>query len=138
IMAKGNNWGWFWLILIIGLVGGGYLYQREGGMIFGPRGVVATVLLSPPRTSGLVANWNTGVFSHDLLLTNRSSSDLTEVDLTITLYRKDGQKPVVKQFWSRWAKGETKKINVPSHQYQKVSLTGTALKNLDKNTIDDA
>ena len=30
-------WGWVGLIAVIALIGAGYLYQREGGRIFGPR-----------------------------------------------------------------------------------------------------
>ena len=81
----------------------------------------------PPKVVGLDAQWSTGLFSYDLLLTNSSSSDLVEVELTITLYRIDGEKPVVKQFWANWSKGETKKVNVSSHKYQQVTLKGKAV-----------
>ena len=39
-MATGSNtgpgWVWFGLIAVVALLGAGYLYQREGGRIFGP------------------------------------------------------------------------------------------------------
>jgi hypothetical protein len=38
-MANSNNtsaWGWIVLIALIALLGVGFLYQREGGKLFGP------------------------------------------------------------------------------------------------------
>ena len=35
--ASASIWGWVGLIAVIALIGAGYLYQREGGRIFGPR-----------------------------------------------------------------------------------------------------
>ncbi len=131
--AKGGGVGC--LVVVILIVGGLFLYQREGGKIFGPGGVIAPP--PPPRVTVLKATFDTGLFSHDLLLTNGSARELKDVDLTITLFREDGEKPVVKQFWSKWSVGEVKKINVPSHNYQKVTLTGRAFQDPEWKKIDD-
>jgi hypothetical protein len=99
----------------------------------GPGGII-----SGPEVTGLTAEFDTGVFSHDLVLKNGSSSDLTEVDLAVTLYLEDGQKPVVKRFWSTWSRGEVKKINVPSHQYQKVMLAGGCIQGSKRSHINNS
>ena len=142
-MAEGQNsgggWGWFWLIVIIALVGGGYLYQREGGKVFGPDGLIGPPKpASPPVLDGIKMKWDTGAFSHDLLLTNETGSELRDVALTITFYRDDGEKAPVKKFWSKWGKGETQKVNVPAHRYQKEVFQGTALRGFEKVKIDES
>ncbi len=76
--------------------------------------------------TGFDAGWDTGILSHDLKLTNKSGRDLEEVDVTITLYRTDGDRPEIKQFWAKWANGEVKAVKVAARQYQKVTLKGTA------------
>lgn len=129
--SGGNGWA---VIVVLAIIGGGFLYQREGGKVFGPGGIIG---LPVPRVVGLKASFHGGFLSYDLLLTNESAADLDQVDLTITLYREDGEKPVVKQFWSAWTKGEVKRINVPSHQYQKVVLHGTATQASEKRNIED-
>jgi hypothetical protein len=95
--------------------------QTGGGGIFGDSG--------PKTISSFNADWDTGRFSHDLLLRNDTESDLKEVDLSISLFRTDGQTPIVKRFWSNWSAGEVKKINFPSHPYQMVKLDGKAYQN---------
>jgi hypothetical protein len=140
-MADGNSgsgWGWFWLILVIALIGGGYLYQREGGKVFGPDGVVGPKKPpEPPRLTGFQSKWDTGAFSHDLLLVNQSAGELKDVSLTIKFYREDGKTLEEKRFWAIWQQGETKRVNVPSHRYQKHEWRGTALRGFEKVTIDD-
>jgi hypothetical protein len=129
--GEGKGWSIGCLVVVILIVGGLFLYQQNGGTIYGPGG-----LFSLPEVTGLTADFEPGMFSHDLLLKNGSSSDLKEVDLTVTLYREDGEKPVVKQFWSNWSSGEVKKVNVPSHNYQKVRLTGSAIQDSERRHIN--
>ena len=249
-MANDNNSndGWFWLVLVIAVIGGGYLWQQEGGKLFGPGGIFgprnegpspdkrlafgtsevyfvmgvdqgeaqkigellvrekyfeatipATVLIrqkdrryqvrcvvkkgseitskmteyiedlanmisrevvmdapvdihfcdrdwktirtfvfqaKPSKIEGLKAGWDTGTFTHDFLLTNGSASDLSEVEITLTLYREDGERVPFKKFWSSWNKNETKKVNVSAHRYQKMEVQGTAINNSRKVRID--
>lgn len=35
-MNRSNTWGWIGMILVVGLIGAGFLYQREGGQLFPP------------------------------------------------------------------------------------------------------
>lgn len=90
----------------------------------------------PLLVEGLKAGWDTGAFTHDFLLTNGSGSDLREAEIIITLYREDGQRVPVKKFWSSWKQNETKRVNVPSHRYQKMDVQGTAIRGLEKVRID--
>jgi hypothetical protein len=117
--AKGR--GLAWLALVFLILGGIYLYQRGGGTIVGPGG-----LISGEEIKGLAAVWDSGTLTHDLNLKNGSRFDLREVNVTITLYREDGEKLTVKQFWAKWPHGEVRKINVPASNYQKVTLIGSA------------
>ena len=71
------------------------------------------------------AAWDTGVFSHDLLLTYSGKSDLTEADLEVTVVREDGQRVVEKKYLARWKAGETQKVNFAAHRYQKMELGGS-------------
>ena len=90
----------------------------------------------PPLVEGLKAGWDTGAFTHDFLVTNGSGSELREAEITITLYREDGERLSVKKFWSNWEQNETKRVNVPSHRYQKMELRGTAIRGFQKVRID--
>ena len=69
------------MVIAVILVGAGFLYQREGGKIFGPNGALAP---ADPVVTGFDIKWDSGMFSHDLLLTNRSAGDLEEVIPTLT------------------------------------------------------
>lgn len=92
----------------------------------------------PPLIIGLKGGWDSGVFNHDLLLTNGSSNELSEVEVTITLFREDGERVPVKKFWSRWSENEIKKINVSAHGYQKVEIQGTALSGSTRVRIESS
>ena len=80
------------------------------------------VIVWPPLSVKIDA----GILSHDLVVSNECPDDLHDISLQVTLYREDGEKPIVNRFWSEWRAAEVKKINVPSHHYQRVVLTGTA------------
>jgi hypothetical protein len=94
--------------------------------------------ISPPRLAGLESKFDTGLFSHDLVIANKASGDLQEVEITVTFYREDGEKPAKKQFWSTWRFQEEKRINVPSHQYQKVTVVGSAIVNGKAYKIEES
>jgi hypothetical protein len=49
---SGNAWGWFGLIVVVALIGAGYLYQREGGKIFGPTAPSEKQLPQPSAQNG--------------------------------------------------------------------------------------
>lgn len=87
---------------------------------------------APLPVQGVEATFDTGLRSHDVILTHRHNEGvlpnhgaLLDVDLTVTLYRQDGTPHQVRQFWADWPKGEAKRVNVPAHKYQKVEVTGT-------------
>ncbi|MBY0442132.1 MAG: hypothetical protein K2Q25_08375 [Mycobacteriaceae bacterium] len=136
--GEGNGGGIGCLVVVVLVIGGLFLYQREGGKVFGPGGVIAPPKEpDPPLVAGLQSAWDTGTFSHDLVLTNNGAVDLAEVDVSITLFREDGEKVALKRFWSTWTKGEAKRVNVPAHRYQKEIVQGTAKRGGQKLRIDD-
>lgn len=125
--ANKSGDGWKWFVVIAALIGG-YLYlcQREGGNILAP------------EIRGFQAKWDTGVFSHDLLVTNNQPTRLDQVNVTLTFYPEEGEPSVEKRLWSVWEMGEIKKINVPARQYQKVEMKGFAMRNSGSVQINDA
>jgi hypothetical protein len=129
-------------LVVVALLGMAFLHQSEGGKIFAPGGAVAPATPPPPppppKVTGLDASSDTGAFTHDLLLTNKSGGDLSEVELTITFYKPNGKKLPVKQFWGAWRDNEVKTINVAADQYQKVAINGTTLSGFEsrKSVID--
>jgi curved DNA-binding protein CbpA len=88
-----------------------------------------------PQVEDLEFSWDTGIFTHDFLLTYRAAEELSDVEVTVTFYRQDGQRVPIKKFWSNWQQNETKRVNVPGHQYQKAEIEGTAVRILEKVEI---
>lgn len=103
-----------------------YLSKR---VVLGPI-LVAVLLLSgcaeKVDSVQFSAAWDTGVFTHDLLLTYNGKDDLTEVDVQVVFVREDGQRVRENKFLARWKGGETQRINVAAHRYQKMELSGNA------------
>lgn len=82
----------------------------------------------PPRVEHLQANFDTGLFIYDLKLSHDHPwGELTDIELTISLYRQDGEKREVKQYWGTWKPKEVKKVSIPAHRYQKVAVLGSAI-----------
>lgn len=113
--------------------GGGAGGNKGGG---GNGGGVADWFKPDPKVSGLKADWDTGLFSHDLLLTNGSGDELREVDMTLTFTTRDAKTLGAKQHWTTWVNGETQKINVKPEKYQKLQAKGTAKKGEQRVQID--
>lgn len=116
------------LALIALIIGGLFLYQREGGKVFDEKKSQPIV----PAVVFIKASLDPGFRSHDVVLnhthndgTNPNGGRLTDVEVTLVLYREDGTRHEVKRVWAAWDKGETKKVNVPAHKYQKGELIGT-------------
>lgn len=127
--GESNGWGMASLAVVVLVIGGLFLYQREGGKLFGPEGLAKKVLPADPTVKGITAEFDTGLLSHDLLLKNEySGGDLSDVEVVVTLFREDGQKPQINQFWGTWKRDEIKRISMTAHPYQKVQLKGTAKK----------
>jgi hypothetical protein len=110
--------GWEWLapvaaVVVVGVWQG---CARDGG----------PETAGPPVVTGITRSWDGGLFTHDFLVTNQSPSDLHRVNVTLVLYRTDGQLVAVKQGWARWGRQETKRINVPAHTYTRQELVGFA------------
>jgi hypothetical protein len=89
-----------------------------------------------PELKGITSGWDAGTFTHDVTFTNGSGADLTDVAVTVTLYRDDGERVPVTKFWARWAKGEVVKVNVRAHPYQKRTMTGSAFRGDEKLRVD--
>lgn len=115
---SGSGSSWYWPLVIVGGILVGVYVIRQGVGHYRAQ--------EPPTVRGFTAAIDTGAFSHDLQVTNFQNGDHDDCDVTFVFYRQDGQRPEVKQFWSKWKQSEVKKINMPAHQYQKVVLKGTA------------
>lgn len=129
--TKSGSWkGWSWLIAVVAILGAAYLYQREGGALF-----------SPSKITDLHATFDTGVLSHDLVITNTCpQGDLYNVDVTIRIISPDfitpkGKGPddrpyqeiiMSKQSWAVWKKGESKRISLSPKKYPNTSIFGSA------------
>jgi hypothetical protein len=118
------------LALVVLIIGGLFLYQREGGKVFDEKKAQPSV----PTVIFIKASLDTGFRSHDVILTHTHNDGvdpgagrLTDVEVTLVLYREDGTRHEVKRVWAAWDKGEAKKINVPAHKYQKGELVGTCM-----------
>jgi hypothetical protein len=116
------------LALVALIIGGLFLYQREGGKVFDEKKAEPIT----PAVVAIEASLDTGFRSHDVVLTHKHNDGvipdggrLTDVDVTLVLYKEDGTRHEVKRVWATWDKGEAKKINVPAHKYQKGELVGT-------------
>ena len=120
-----SNGGWIFLGIVALAIGVGYLFQHEGGKIFGPRGVVERWTNSTKELSNFNAALDTGVFSHDLIITNESD-DLRDVEVSITLHKPDGTTGVVQQSFARWPKSGKQKVNVVALKYSSMDMEGTA------------
>ncbi|MFT3880671.1 MAG: hypothetical protein QM703_13530 [Gemmatales bacterium] len=133
---SGNGWGWFWLIFIIGIVGAGYLFQKEGGKIFGPDGLGRN---SYKRVFGIELQATGGnLFEFHYKLKNGSDTELEEVNITITFFREDGAKVLITKYWTSWKTMEEKAFKVPRHSYEKVVLEGTAFRKSEKVIFDSS
>lgn len=134
-MAEESNsgCGWIILIVVVALIGAGYLYQREGGRIFDDSRIAPPTVLRLQSKS----TFATGLFTHDLTVTNESGRDLQEVNLTLTLFREDRENVTVKRYWPEWKQGEAKIINVPAYSYPKVTMEGTAMSSLERVVLQD-
>jgi RNA polymerase subunit RPABC4/transcription elongation factor Spt4 len=125
------NW-LFWIVVpIVALAALGFFSCRKSDDTR-PPAARQTAPAAPPPVQGVEATWDTGLRTHDLVLTHRHNegvlpkyTGLLDVDLTVTLYRQDGTMQQVRQSWAEWSKGEAKRVNVPAHKYQKVELSGT-------------
>jgi hypothetical protein len=61
--SRTNAWGWIGLILVVGLIGAGFLYQREGGRLF-PVRVVSDAGTSDPIAKQSVNGSRERPFNH--------------------------------------------------------------------------
>lgn len=116
------------LALVVLILGGLFLYQREGGKVFEDKKAPPIV----PAVVSIKVSLDTGFRSHDVVLTHTHNDGtdpnggrLTDVEMTLVLYREDGTRHELKKVWAGWDRGEAKKVNVPAHKYQKVELIGT-------------
>jgi curved DNA-binding protein CbpA len=91
---------------------------------------------APASLTGFESMWDRGVFTYDLLLTNKSAGNLSDVNLAVNLINESGQSLEVKRFWASWEVNETKRINVPADSYQMHFWHGTAFRDGELVTID--
>lgn len=73
-----------------------------------------------------LATYPAGIFTTKHELRNDTKAILLEVKLVVSLQREDGKVVTIDRFWSRWDINETKSFDVPSANYEKLSIQGTA------------
>ncbi|WP_029629621.1 J domain-containing protein [Zavarzinella formosa] len=64
--------------------------------------------------------------SQELNLTCETTTELSEVRITVTLHRQNGVQVAHKLSWKSWKPKEVKRIAVLSNRYVKIEITGTA------------
>lgn len=122
-----GSWKWGAGFAIVALIGIGFLYQREGGKVFGPGGLFGPARVEPATLDGFsIEKYEPGLFGTSLTLKNGTRSILTDVNVVLTLFREDGEQVPVKKFWSKWGLNELQKFDIPTAPYQKMVLKGVA------------
>jgi hypothetical protein len=125
---RSNNFGLFLVALAILIVGGVYLYQQ------GDRSNPPSPTLDS-QFIGFELSTDSGPFTTDVLINNNTiAGPLDDVDLTLVCFREDGQSATEKRHWASWEPKETKKINIPSANYQKWTISGKAFKRKFSNS----
>src|SRR5437762_1327942 len=114
-MADGQKQGLGCGVVVLALLGLGWLYQREGGKVF----ELPNKLQPPPAPLVLEGKEigvrvKPGVFNHGIVLSNNTDHILTEATLTVTVVKKKGDQTERKGYWERWIPGEEKTIQVPA------------------------
>lgn len=86
----GGGAGFGWLALVVLIIGGLFLYQREGGKVFEQKKREPFV----PAVLGVEASLDIGLRSHDVLLTHKHNDGvipdggrLTDIEAALVLYR---------------------------------------------------
>lgn len=123
-----GSWKWGAGFAVVALIGIGFLYQREGGKLFGPGG-----LFGPPAPAARAVlreisaeKYEPGIFTSSVTLKNKTRCILVDVEIVLTLFREDGEQVPVKKFWSKWGLNELQRFDVPAGPYQKMNLKGIA------------
>jgi hypothetical protein len=123
-----DSWKWGAGFAVVALIGIGFLYQREGGKLFGPGGIFGPPAPAAPAILDGISSerYEPGLFSSSLTFKNQTRHILTDVEFVLTLFRENGEQVPVKKFWSKWGLNELQKFDVPAGPYQKMVLKGTA------------
>ena len=140
-----NSGGIIFLAVSILVVGGMYLYQREGGRIFpensGGQDTNESLVekFNPPAAiTEIVAREDVGPLSNDYVYTYRGSGSLENVELTFTIWYTNGKKLDENRSYATWNSGESKTINVSAWDgySERHKITGTAERSGKKVVFD--
>jgi hypothetical protein len=90
----------------------------------------------PPRTlTQFNADVFQGVFSHDVVITNRNNRLLRQVELTVTVDF-EAKEELLQRTWAYWNHEEGQTINVPAHgRIQRVSIAGSAAAGAERESV---